>query len=92
MKTRLGELLVQQGILKEEDLERFLDKQRTSKKRLGELLVEAKAVTKTDLVQILSSQLGIPYLDLETSVIEPAALAFPGGLCPQVHLHSGQPQ
>jgi type IV pilus assembly protein PilB len=93
MKTRLGELLVQQGILKEEELQYFLEKQKTSKKRLGELLVEAKAVTKTDLVQILSSQLGIPYLDLETTVIEPEALAlFPEAFarkytCIPVSLH-----
>lgn len=76
MKTRLGELLIQQGILTEKELNNVLEKQRTTKKRLGELLVEAKAVNKTELVQILSSQLGIPFLDLETTVIEPEALAL----------------
>jgi type IV pilus assembly protein PilB len=76
MKNRLGELLIQQGIITEDELGRLLEKQRNSKKRLGELLVEAKTLSKTELVQILATQLEIPYLNLETTVIEPEAVAL----------------
>jgi type IV pilus assembly protein PilB len=76
MKNRLGELLIQKGIITEDELDKLLIKQSKSKKRLGELLVETKALTKSELVQILAAQLEIPYFDLETTIIEPEAIAL----------------
>jgi type IV pilus assembly protein PilB len=63
--TRLGQAMVDRGLITKDDLERALEHQRETRKRLGEALVEIGAVTSFQLSQALAEHLGVPFVDLE---------------------------
>ena len=75
-KKRIGELLVESGLIKQEQFEKILSEQRGTKKRIGELIVEKGICTEDDIAAALSSQLKIPCIDLKSAIIEPAAVAI----------------
>jgi type IV pilus assembly protein PilB len=75
-KKRIGELLVESGLLSAEDFKKILSEQSGSSKRIGELIVSKGICTEYDIAAALSSQLGIPCIDLKTAVIEPAAVSI----------------
>jgi type IV pilus assembly protein PilB len=64
--TRLGQAMVDRGLITREDLERALEHQRETRKRLGESLIDIGAVTSLQLSQALAEHLGVPFVDLET--------------------------
>ncbi|MBF0499126.1 MAG: type IV-A pilus assembly ATPase PilB [Candidatus Riflebacteria bacterium] len=68
---RLGDALIQEGLINEEQLQQALALQKKSGKRLGAVLVEMHLVTEHDIVQILSKQLKIPFIDLSNYMIDP---------------------
>lgn len=70
-KMRLGDALIAEGLINEEQLQQALALQKKSGKRLGAVLVEMHLVTEHDIVQILSKQLKIPYIDLSNYLIDP---------------------
>ncbi len=70
-KMRLGDALIQEGLINEEQLQQALALQKKSGKRLGAVLVEMHLVTEHDIVQILSKQLKIPFIDLSNYLIDP---------------------
>src|SRR5262249_33757694 len=63
--TRLGQSMVDRGLITKEDLERALEHQRETRKRLGEALIEIGAVTSFQVSQALAEHLGVPFVDLE---------------------------
>ena len=63
-KIRLGELLVQQNMLSEEQLNLALAEQKRSGRKLGRFLVENGFVTEAQISNALANQLQIPYVDL----------------------------
>ena len=68
-RRRLGEILVDLGILTEGELARALELQRVTKRRLGEVLLAEKMVEPQDLLRALAAQFDLEYLDLaEVSV------------------------
>lgn len=70
-KLRLGDALISEGLINEEQLMQALALQKKSGKRLGNVLVEMHLVTEQDIVQILSKQLRIPFIDLSNYLIDP---------------------
>jgi general secretion pathway protein E len=73
----LGELLVERGLLPEDDLQRALTLQRERKARLGKILLDLGYVSAQDLQSVLSEQLGIPRVDpaeLQEVPLEAASL------------------
>jgi CheY-like chemotaxis protein len=58
MKTPLGELLVESGIITVKTLERALTRQQGSGKRLGIVLDEMGVITQEELVEALATQFG----------------------------------
>ncbi len=64
MNLKLGEILVNAGVLSEEDLKTALKKQKGSNKRLGEILIENNLLTEMQMISSLSKQFDIPYIDL----------------------------
>lgn len=62
---KLGELLLELGAINREQLESALSIQQVAveKKRLGEILIESRIISERELIEILSVQLGIPYID-----------------------------
>ncbi|MBI5343464.1 MAG: Flp pilus assembly complex ATPase component TadA [Deltaproteobacteria bacterium] len=73
-KKRLGELLVETGLLTEENLTRALTEQRLKRGKLGEVIVALGLATEDEIAQTLSVQLGIPFIDLTQTPVEPQAI------------------
>ena len=65
-KIRLGDVLVQQRLISQEQLQKALEAQRTTGKKLGRLLVEAGVLSEELLAGGLARQLRIPYVNLKT--------------------------
>src|SRR5579859_5916333 len=61
---RIGELLVEAGVLSQSQLEQALFAQRKDGRKLGQLLIELGLVTEVQLTQTLSRQLSVPWVSL----------------------------
>jgi type IV pilus assembly protein PilB len=72
---RIGDLLVERGLLTPEGLERAIEEQKKSGSMLGSVIVRLKLVRERDLLDCLHQQLGLPLVDLESTVPDEAALA-----------------
>jgi type IV pilus assembly protein PilB len=72
-KLRIGDLLVEYGLINHEQLEEALNKQRDSGEKLGKILIELGFVTKQNINEILEFQLGIPYVNLREYIIDTRA-------------------
>jgi hypothetical protein len=59
-KIRLGEVLVQQKLLSQEQLALALEEQKRSGRKLGRVLVELGFVTEEQISEALARQLNIP--------------------------------
>ena len=64
-KIRLGEILVQQKLLTEDQLKTALDEQKRSGRRLGRVFIEKGFITEEQISKALSRQLGAAYIDLK---------------------------
>jgi len=64
---RLGELLIERGLIAPEDLDRALELQRERGDKLGRILVDMGYLAQRDLLSALSAQLGLPIATLTTS-------------------------
>ena len=74
-KVRLGELLINEGILTKEQLQKALEEQQKLKekgqyKKLGELIVDLGFVDEKTILQVLSRQLEIDFVDLYAEKID----------------------
>jgi len=69
-KKRLGDFLLQAGLIDQEKLEEAIVLQRVSKERLGRVLVKLGYVTEEDIAQTLSQQLRIPYLSFSDHILD----------------------
>jgi len=73
-KKKLGELLIDTGVISDKICNSVLREQKSGGKRLGELLVEKGFTTESDIAQALASQLGLPLVDLKMTPVEPDAV------------------
>src|SRR5271165_226936 len=64
-KVRLGEILVQQKLLSEEQLQFSLGEQKRTGRKLGRVFVENAFVTEEQISGALAKQLNIPYINLK---------------------------
>jgi len=64
-KVRLGEILVQQKLLSEEQLQFALGEQKRTGRKLGRVFVENGLVSEEQIAGALASQLHIPYVNLK---------------------------
>ncbi|MGE0558602.1 MAG: GspE/PulE family protein [Burkholderiales bacterium] len=78
-KLRLGELLVQQGLITKDQLAIVLAEQRNSNIPIGRLLVRLGFVTETAIRDIMARTVGQESIDLTQVVADPEAL----GLIPE---------
>lgn len=66
---KLGELLIEMGLLTGEQLQVALERQKQDRRRLGSILVELGLINETRLVKALSRQLGIEVCDPITAPV-----------------------
>jgi len=64
-RRRLGELLVEAGLLNPEKLTEALNTQKKTGKRLGQTLIEMGSISEEEMAFALAMQLKIPYVDLK---------------------------
>ena len=64
-KIRLGDLLVHQELISQDQLDFGLDQQKLNGGKLGRVLVENAFVTEENISKALAKQLGIPYVNLK---------------------------
>ncbi|WP_075859421.1 GspE/PulE family protein [Carboxydothermus pertinax] len=71
---RLGDFLVENGLITEEQLQKALEYQKRSGERLGQALVKLGYVTEQDIMGVLEFQLGIPQVALYNYSLNPALI------------------
>jgi type IV pilus assembly protein PilB len=64
-RVRIGELLLETGLITQEQLNAALKIQQDDPRRLGEILVSENMVSEAKVTQILSQQLSVPWVSLE---------------------------
>lgn len=69
-KIRLGDCLVQKGMITEEQLEEALTKQKELGTKLGETIIDMGLVKEMDMIDVLVEQLGIDYVDVRKAKID----------------------
>ncbi len=83
-RKRLGEILIQAGVLDDARLRAALNEQQRWGGQLGRILVEMKLITEEALVQALSHQLNFPAVRLEEKTVPQRALdLIPVEMCEQ---------
>ena len=65
-KKRIGDILVEEGILTEEQLEEALKAAKAESKKIGEAITDLGFASEQDIAEALSSQLGFEYVNLST--------------------------
>ena len=81
-KMRIGEMLLAQKYITQEQLDQALEEQKKTGKRLGRTLVDLKFMPEERLVEILSKQFEVPYVKLENFALDPEAYTYlPEDLC-----------
>jgi type IV pilus assembly protein PilB len=64
-KLRIGDLLMQYGIITEAQLREALTHQKKEGGKIGEVLITLGYVTQQNINEVLEYQLGIPYVELD---------------------------
>jgi len=80
-KKLLGQMLIESGLVTENELKTAIDEQRKSGHFLGRILVDFKYISEKDLKRALSLQAGIELIDLKNTLIDRTAIeTFPSAL------------
>lgn len=68
-KLRLGDLLINSGVITEEQLKKALELQKQGGRKLGEVLIDEGITTDEAIAKALSNQLGIDMVELNNVAI-----------------------
>ncbi|GMB07461.1 type IV pilus assembly protein PilB [Thermolongibacillus altinsuensis] len=74
-RKRLGDLLVEAGIITKEQLEETL-KEKAPGQKLGDALLQRGYITEQQLIEVLEFQLGIPHVSLYRYPIDPKLMSL----------------
>lgn len=81
LRKRLGDLLVEEGIITEQQVEEALVSQKQSGRKLGDTLIDLGFLTEHQMLSFLSQQLALPLIDLNRAQVDIDAVQ----LLPEVH-------
>ncbi|HXG89394.1 MAG TPA: ATPase, T2SS/T4P/T4SS family [Vicinamibacterales bacterium] len=76
MRKKLGETLIQAGLITEDDLRVALAEHKRSGERLGAVLVRMNLATERQIAKALAYQLGFPYVNLSENPPEPGVVTL----------------
>lgn len=76
IRKRLGEILLEAGMISESQLQDALEKQKNTKKSLGQILVECQYVTENNIKDALELQFGISYVNIRSLSPPPEVMAL----------------
>jgi len=79
---QLGEILIAEGVLTEQQLMEAIDEQRSRGQTLGRTLVERGVISEPQLVRALSQQVGMEFVELGNYPVDRAAVSMvPEAMC-----------
>ncbi|EHI9302204.1 Flp pilus assembly complex ATPase component [Vibrio vulnificus] len=81
LRKRLGDLLVEEGIINEAQLDQALGAQRSGGRKLGDTLIDLGFLSEQQMLAFLSQQLDLPLIDLNRATVDIDAVQ----LLPEVH-------
>ncbi len=81
LRKRLGDLLVEEGIVTDDQIGQALSAQKSTGRKLGDTLIELGFLTEQQMLSFLSQQLAIPLIDLSRASVDVNAVQ----LLPEVH-------
>ena len=81
LRKRLGDLLVEEGIITESQVEQALQAQKQTGRKLGDTMIQLGFLTETQMLEFLSQQLNLPLIDLSRANVDVDAVQ----LLPEVH-------
>lgn len=76
MPVLLGEMLIQKGLVTQDQIDEILEYKVSNRARFGEAAVKLGFIEENDLPQLLAEQLSLPFLDLSSFRIEDEALSM----------------
>lgn len=85
-KKRIGDMLLEAGIITQEQLEDALEKNKTAHKKIGEMLVDLGYATEEAIGEGLATQLNIPFISLHGMKIEDDIIKLADGKLLRKHL------
>lgn len=68
-KKKIGDLLIDTGLITHDQLNEALETQKINGGKLGNILIDNNYVTESQVMEVLEFQLGIPFIDLNTVTI-----------------------
>jgi type IV pilus assembly protein PilB len=79
---QLGQILLEHGLLAQDQLDRALEEHRNTPKSLGRVLIDLGFIRERDLVRALAEQVGLEFVDLTEYRIDPGiATLIPETIC-----------
>ncbi|MFV0576262.1 MAG: GspE/PulE family protein [Vibrio sp.] len=81
LRKRLGDLLVEENVITQQQLEAALIAQRSTGRKLGNTLIKLGYLSEQEMLSFLSQQLGLPFIDLSRASIDVEAVQ----ILPEVH-------
>jgi type IV pilus assembly protein PilB len=76
VRKKLGECLIQAGLISEDELQTALAEQRRTGDRLGVVLVRLNFATEKQITKALAYQFGLPYVSLTEEPPERSAIVL----------------
>jgi type IV pilus assembly protein PilB len=76
MRKKLGECLIQAGLITEDDLQSALTEHKRTGERLGAVLVRLNLASERQIAKALAYQLGFPYLNLAETPPDPGVVTL----------------
>jgi type IV pilus assembly protein PilB len=76
LRKKIGECLIQAGLITEEDLQTALAEHKRTGERVGVVLVRMNLATEKQIAKALALQLGFPYINLAENPPDPTAVVL----------------
>ncbi|MBI4550604.1 MAG: hypothetical protein HY714_06725 [Candidatus Omnitrophica bacterium] len=73
-RKKLGQILIDQGVLSQENLEKALEVQKKEPGLLGQILIRMELVKEEDIVIALATQFNYPYLAIQNFIVNAEAV------------------
>ncbi len=73
---KMGELLVERGLVAPEDIESAVQKQSSTGKKIGDILLQQNLISDIDLASVLAEQHDIPLVQLRTGLYDPEVVSL----------------
>ncbi|MDD5255445.1 MAG: hypothetical protein PHR11_05270 [Candidatus Omnitrophica bacterium] len=68
-QKKLGEILLERGLIRQDELDAALAQQRRTKEFLGKILVKTGMIKERELLETLSAQFNIPFISVKDRYI-----------------------